>query len=190
MTSMSGNEAGLADCTRPEDPEHGLFFELGFQGEVEHAGLPPSSRQPSQEPVIEFHIVDDSDEGGDDDDDDDEWTSDSDATLSDSGEPEGYWLNLNQYGGWYFNIFTWRYEPKYWFAQPDPRTSCNQAAALLNEPVSLLTKYRHQRLGYKSKYFESSIPSPSNVLCKARQVRRGSHLKKVRNVHDQGLRWA
>lgn len=197
---------------RSEEPNR-PFDVQNVETGAEQMGLSQLSRQsrPPQEPVIEFAIVEDNDDYDDQDEDDgnveygfftgvvsnpgDEdgcngMTSDSDDTWStySSDSDEDNWLR--KYGGWYLNISSWRYEPIYRFVQPDPRTSSNVAAAALKEPISLLTKYRHQRLRHQSTYFHASIPSPSKMLCRARQVRRGSHLKKVRNVGDQTLRWA
>lgn len=201
---------------RSEEPSRS-FDVQNVENEAEQMGLPQLSRQPRphQQPIIEFAIefaiVEDND--GDDDQDEDDgngeygfftgvisnpgdeddsncMASDSDDTWSVYSSESGEASWLQKYGGWYLNISSWRYEPIYRFVQPDPRASSNVAAAALQEPISLLTKYRHQRLSHQSTYFHASIPGPSKTLCRARQVRRGSHLKKVRNVDDQIVRWA
>lgn len=187
------------------------FDEQNVENEVEQMGLAPLSREPSQQPVIEFPIVEDSDEDHDDDEDEDgngehgffsgvvssnpengdDWDSDgtwSDASSGDSAEDYYYWLQ--NYGGLFLNPSSGRIEPVYRCVLPNPHTSSNVAAAALKEPISLLTKYRYQRLRHESKYFHASIPSPSKALCRARQVSRGSLLKKVQNVDDQTVRWA
>lgn len=194
--------------------------EQSVQIEVEQMGLASLSRYSAQQPVIDFPIVDDSDSDHEDDDgdvdghygfffdivsnpgeperhnhdhdtttdsSDDAW-SDTWSNASSTSDEVYYWID--RFGGWYFDLSSWRYEPMYKFVEPDPGTSCNAAAAALKEPLSLLTKYRRQRLSHQSKYFQSSIPSPSKALCQARQVRCGSRLKKVRNVDDKTVRWA
>lgn len=195
---------------RSEEPS--FHFDVqNVETEVEQMGLPQLSRgqpRPSQQPIIDFAVVEDSD--GDDENenedgngeygffagvvsnpgDEDEW-DDSDDTWSDDSSRDSDESNwFHKYGGWYFNPSSWRFEPVYRFVQPDLRTSCNATAAALKEPISLLTKYRHQRLGHESKYFHKSIPNPSKALRRARQVSRGSRLKKVQNVDDQAVRWA
>lgn len=207
---MVGKEEGRGHPMRSEEPSR-PFDAQNVENEAEQMGLAQLSRQSRspQHPVIEFAIVEDDENDKDQDEDDgnveydfftglisnsgdeaeDEWensASDSDDTFCAFGEVD--WLN--QYGGWSLNVSSRRYEPFYRFVQPDPRTSCNAAAAALKEPISLLTKYRYQRLGHQSKYFHKITPRPSKALCLTRQVRRGSHLKKVRNVDDQTLRWA
>lgn len=171
-----------------------------IQQEVLQMDLAPLSQTSSQQPVIEFAIVDDSENDDEVDDyvdqydeygffsdvvtnvDEDEW-NDSDTwsnSSSDSGETN--WLDV--YGGWRLDVSLWKYVPFYRFVKPRPRTSCNAAAAALKEPISLLTKYSTQRLVHKSKYFEESIPNPSEALRQVRQVVRGSRLRIVENLDD------
>lgn len=172
-----------------------------IQNEVSQMDLAPLSRTSSQQPVIEFAIVDDSESDAEVDDyvdeydeygffsdvvtnvDEEEW-NDSDDTWSNSSSDSGETNWLDIYGGWRFSVSSWKYVPFYRFVKPRPRTSCNAAAAALKEPISLLTKYSHQRLGHKSKYFEESIPSPSEALREGRQVTRGSRLRIVENLDD------
>lgn len=180
-----------------------------LQGEVEQMGLAPLSQQSSQQPTIGFAIVEDSDSDGEEDDadgnnygqytffdgvvssspdirvdtaSDDEW-SDYSSDSDDGLDPASIY-------GAYFCLVTGMFKPFYRFVKPNPRTSCNAAAAALKEPISLLTKYRSQRLGGQSKYFREAYPAPSKALRLARQVRRGSRLNRVQNVDDQKIHWA
>lgn len=205
MSNMAANEIP-GDSMRSEPLDQQMV-----RTEVEQMGLALLSQHSSHQPVIEFSIVNDSDsdEKDDDGDDDAEYgfffdivsnpeeperqgqNSDFDDTWSDSSSDSVEAINwLDKYGGWYFEISSWRYEPMYKFVMPDPRRSCNAAAAGLKEPLSLLTKYRRQRLADQSEYFEESIPSPSATLRRVSQVTRGSGLKKVQNVDEKTVRWA
>lgn len=182
-----------------------FYFDEEFvQAGDEMDGLPSISRQPSQQPVINYPVFDDSDEEGnndehkdedgngeprffdgvvsstnpDEDEDEDDWfTTDSDTWSSDSSEDslDSEAKWMKKYGSWYLNLSSRRYEPVYRHVQP-LRRSCNLDAARLREPLSLLTKYSTQRLKHQSRYFTKSYPSPSNALCQARQVRQGSPL--------------
>lgn len=172
-----------------------------IQDEVAHMNLASLYQTSSQQPVIEFAIVEDSDGDAEVDDyedeydeygffsdvvtnvDEEEWNG-SDDTWSNSSSDSGETNWLDQYGGWRFAVSSWKFVPFYRFVKPRPRTSCNAAAAALKEPISLLTKYSHQRLGHKSKYFEESIPSSSEALRQVRQVIRGSRLRTVENLDD------
>ncbi|KAG6361874.1 hypothetical protein INS49_010103 [Diaporthe citri] len=100
MSSVAGNEEGRGHPMRSEEP--GLRFdEQNVQNEAEQMELAQFSRsQPSEQPVIEFAIAED--------------------TRGILLKPNGFY----KHGGLYFNIHSWRYEPFYQFVQPDPRTSC------------------------------------------------------------------
>lgn len=200
MSNMAGNKISGVSM-QSEEP---------LDEQIVQMGLAPLSRQLSQQPVIGFPIVEDSDNEEEDGGDGDEeygfffdivsnpdeperqgQNSDFDDTWSNSSSDSVEAINwLDKYGGWYFEISSWRYEPMYKFVMPDPRRSCNAAAAGLKEPLSLLTKYRRQRLADQSEYFEESIPSPSATLRRVSQVTRGSRLKKVQNVDEKTVRWA
>lgn len=172
--------------------------------------LAPLSLQSSQEPSIEFPIVNDEedlndqshDDGDDDDDvqdgefvffgevipgsdDEDDWSDYSDEDdyySSDDKEPNPWFVKLcGTYGGYYTDRFTGKIKTFYRFTKPDPRTSCNAAAAALKEPVSLLTKYRSQRWGGRSNYFRAVFPGPPKTL------RQGSPLKTVQTVDSNAL---
>lgn len=208
MSGMVGNEKGTEELGR----ERLTYDEQILREEVGQMGLASLSQQSPRQPIIGFAIVDDSDSDEEDDnadgDDygehrffgnvvssgpneegeqedltwDDEW---SDSSSDSDDEHNRYSI----YGA-YFDLFTGTIKPLYRFVKPNPRTSCNGAAAALKEPISLLTKYRYQRLGCQSKYFQQAFPAPSKALWRARQARRGKPLKKVQNVDDQAVHWA
>ncbi|POS69859.1 hypothetical protein DHEL01_v211744 [Diaporthe helianthi] len=57
----------------------------------------------------------------------------------------------------------------YRYVEPDRRASCNVMASGLKDPVSLLTKYRSQRLEGKSRYFHSAFSRHPELVRRRRQ---------------------
>jgi hypothetical protein len=113
-------------------------------------------------------------------DDEDYWSEYSSDAYSwevdfDDDEDQNRWfVNFsNNHGGYlHADLFTGEVKTVYRFAMPNPHTTCNAAAAALTEPVSLLTKYRFQRLAGDSDYFSVVLAGPQ------RSPRHGSPLKK------------
>lgn len=98
-------------------------------------------------------------------DDDGEWDEDED---------EDEWGDYEDEDSFVSELIAWCYH-----AKPNPRTTCNFAAATFQEPVSLLTKYRLQ----ESNYFCEVFSSPHENLYK-KDVKQGSPLKQTQNVNE------
>lgn len=140
---------------------------------VEQTGLSSSSRPSSQE------------SGNFEDDDEDQCSDYSSDYDYDSSDDYDYYKICGMYGAYIIDRTTGKMKTFYWsqFVTSNPRTSCNAAAAALKEPVSLLTKYRHQR----SNYFDEVFIGPSKGLRTESQVFSSSRLRKIHAADNETL---